>query len=144
VSQGDVDFVNGLISASAGMDKQQLLGALPEFVAQLCDPDVEWIEDPQRADSRVYRGHEGVIDSWTQWLEQWDEYGWEVDRVVDCGDNVLVYAREHARGTSRGVRVDARIFMVWTIRDGEAPALPRVLTTSRRHWTLPVAPRLNP
>jgi hypothetical protein len=24
----------------------------------ICDPEIEWIEDPQRADSRTYRGHE--------------------------------------------------------------------------------------
>jgi hypothetical protein len=45
------------------MDKQVLLAALPELIAQVCDPGIEWVEDPQRADGRVYRGHEGVQQS---------------------------------------------------------------------------------
>ena len=107
------------MSASAGMDKEAILAALPELVPQLCDPDVEWIEDPVRADGRTYRGHAGVIESWTRWLEQWDEYGAEVERIIDCGDEVLVYTRERARGAASGATVESRHFGVWTIHDGK-------------------------
>ena len=57
MSQQNVEFVKGFLAAGAGMDKQALLAALPELIAQTCDPAIEWVEDPQRADSRVYRGH---------------------------------------------------------------------------------------
>jgi hypothetical protein len=80
MSQENVDFVSGIFSATESMDKQALLAALPERLPQLCDPDVEWIEDPQRADARTYRGHEGVIESWRQWFETFGEYGVEVER----------------------------------------------------------------
>jgi ketosteroid isomerase-like protein len=119
VSQEAVDFVSGVVSASADMDKRAMLAALPELVPRLCDPDVEWVEDPQRADARTYRGHDGVIDSWRLWLEQWDEYGFEVEQIVDCGAHVLVASRERARGASSGASVDARHFGVWTVRDGK-------------------------
>jgi hypothetical protein len=52
----NVEFVEGLYAGATGVDKQALLAALPEIIAQTCDPDIEWIEDPQRADSRVHRG----------------------------------------------------------------------------------------
>ena len=119
MSQESVDFVKGIMSASAGMDREATLAALPELVPQLCDPDIEWVEAPQRADGRTRRGHEGVIESMSQWLEQWAEYRAEVERVVDCGDDVLVYARESGRGASSGARVEARLYMVWTVRDGK-------------------------
>jgi ketosteroid isomerase-like protein len=119
VSQENVDFVKALTTRSEGFDRDELVAALPAFVEALCDPEVEWIEDPQRADGRVYRGHAGVLESWKLWLDQFDEWGWEAEQIVDCGDDVLVYAREHGRGASSGARVSARIFTVWTIREGK-------------------------
>jgi ketosteroid isomerase-like protein len=100
-----VEFVEGLFAGAGGMDKQAVLAALPELIAQVCDPDIEWVEDPERADSRIYHGHEGVQQSWERWLEQWDEYGAEAERFVDCGDDVLVVAREHGRGMTSGASV---------------------------------------
>jgi ketosteroid isomerase-like protein len=117
MSQENVDFVRGLIEGAPQMDKQALLAALPELIAQACDPEIEWIEDPQRADGRVYRGHEGVRESWERWFEQWDEYGYEAERFVDYGDTVLVVTREYARGATSGATVSARNYHVITLRD---------------------------
>jgi ketosteroid isomerase-like protein len=119
MSQENVEFVQGMFAAGATMDKAALLAALPELIAQTCDPEIEWYEDPQRADGRVYRGHAGVRESWEQWLDQWDEYGGEPERFVDCGDDVLVVAREHGRGARSGATVTGRLFAVFTIRDGK-------------------------
>jgi ketosteroid isomerase-like protein len=119
MSQENVEFVEGLVAGMAGADKATLLAALPELVAQTCDPDIEWVEDPQRADHRVHHGHQAVEQSWTRWLEQWEEYGIEAERFVDCGDDVLVVAREHARGMASGANVSARNYMVLTICNGK-------------------------
>jgi ketosteroid isomerase-like protein len=119
MSQENVEFAKALFAAGADMDKQALLAALPEFINQTCDPEIEWIEDPQRADGRIYRGHEGVRESWEQWLDQWEEWGFELEHIVDCGDSVLVVSREHGRGTTSGAAVSARNFMVLTFRDGK-------------------------
>ena len=119
MSQENIEFVKSFFAAGEAMDKQALLAALPEFIEQTCDPDIEWIEDPQRADGRVYRGHEGVRESWEQWLEQWEEYGFEIERIVDCGEAVLVASREYGRGTASGATVSARNFMVLTFREGK-------------------------
>jgi ketosteroid isomerase-like protein len=119
MSQENVEFVEGLFAATDGMDKEAFLAILPAFIEQTCDPEIEWIEDPQRADGRTYRGHEGVRESWERWLDQWDQYGWEAERIVDCGDAVLVVSREHGRGTASGVTVSARNHIVLTFRDGK-------------------------
>ena len=101
------------------MDKQTLLDALPELIAQTCDPEIEWVEDPRRADRRVYRGHEGVRESFERWLENFDEYGFELERIVDCGDKVLVVAREEGRGSLSGGIISQRNYAVYTFRDGK-------------------------
>ncbi len=119
MSQENVEFLEGLFAGAKEMDKQALLEALPELIAQTCDPEIEWVEDPRRADRRVYRGHEGVRESWERWLENFEEYGFEVERLVDYDDKVLVYAREEGRGSLSGGTISQRIYTVDTFRDGK-------------------------
>ncbi len=57
--------------------------------------------------------------SFERWLDGFDEYGFEVQRIIDCGDDVLVFAREEGRGAASGARVSAEIYQVLTIRDGK-------------------------
>ena len=119
MSQENVEFVKQFFAAGEAMDKQALLGILPAFIEQTCDPEIEWIEDPQRADGRTYRGHEGVRESWEQWLENFDEWGFELERISDHGDRVLVVAVEHGRGSVSEAEVSARNYMVFAFRAGK-------------------------
>ena len=119
MSQENVEFVKGLFAAGSDMDKEALLSALPELIAQTCDPEIEWYEDPQRADGRLYRGHEGVRESWERWLENFDEWDFEVERISDHGNRVLVVALERGRGSVSGAEVSARNYMVFTFRAGK-------------------------
>lgn len=64
MSQENVEFLEGLLSGAVDTDEQALLEALPDLIAQMCDPEIEWVEDPRRADRRLYRGHEGMHESW--------------------------------------------------------------------------------
>jgi ketosteroid isomerase-like protein len=116
MSKENVEFLRGLFAGAADLDKQALLDALPDLIAQTCDPEIEWVEDPRRADRRVYRGHAGVRDSWERWLENFDEYGFELERIVDCGDRVLVVAHEEGRGRLSGASIGQRIYSVYTFR----------------------------
>jgi ketosteroid isomerase-like protein len=118
MSQENVEFLEALLTGASEMDKQALLDALPELIAQACDPEIEWVEDPRRADRRVYHGHEGVRESWERWLENFDEYGAELERIVDCGDKVFVVMREAGRGSLSGATISQRNHSVYTFRDG--------------------------
>jgi ketosteroid isomerase-like protein len=119
VSQANVELVEGLYAGAAGMDKSALLAALPELIAATCDPQVEWIEDPARPDSRTYRGHDGVLVSFERWLEGFDEYEYETHEFIDCGEHVFVAGRERGRGAASGATVSSRIFTVLTLRGGK-------------------------
>jgi ketosteroid isomerase-like protein len=119
MSQENVDFIRGLVSVGATMDKEALLAALPELIPQACDPDIEWIEDPTRADGRVYHGHDGVRASWEQWLENFDEYGVDVETIEDHGDRVFMAAREHGRGSASSADVSSLNYTIYTFRDGK-------------------------
>src|SRR3954447_17591231 len=119
MSQENVDLVAALYAAGAQMEQDELLAALPALVEQACDPEIEWVEDPRLVDGRIYRGHSGVLESWQKWLDQFDQHGWEVEEIRDCGDHVLAVIREEAIGKASGAPVDALLYQVLTFRDGK-------------------------
>src|SRR3954447_10472329 len=84
--------------------KADLLAAMPRTMA-FCHPDVEW-SAPE--DGTTYRGREGVRQRLEEWLNSFDDYRYEIDRIIDCGDDeVLVEASEVGRGASSGAEVRA-------------------------------------
>jgi ketosteroid isomerase-like protein len=119
MSREDVEVVRGLFTGVATADRQALLDALPQIIAQTCDPEIEWVEDPARADATIHRGHAGVRKSWEDWLTGFDAYGFEIDDVIDCGADVLVISTEHGRGAASGASVSSRNHAVLTLRDGK-------------------------
>jgi ketosteroid isomerase-like protein len=81
-----------------------------------CHPEVEW-SAPE--DGTIYRGRDGVRQRLEEWLESFDDYRFEVQRIVDCGgDDVLVVGREVARGAISGAEVRADDYELLTIREG--------------------------
>ena len=53
-----------------------------------------------------------------EWVRTWDEYVYEVERMIDAGDEVVVFFRERARSKDSGVSVQFLGATVWTVRDG--------------------------
>jgi ketosteroid isomerase-like protein len=95
--------------------KTQLLAGMPRTMA-FCHPEVEW-SAPE--DGTVYRGREGVRKRLEEWLESFDDYRYEIRRVVDCGgDDVLVEATEVGRGAISGAEVRSTHYELLTIRAG--------------------------
>jgi ketosteroid isomerase-like protein len=95
--------------------KEALLKAMPRTMA-LCHPDVEWVV-PE--DGTTYRGREGVGRRLEEWLESFDDYRYEVERILDCGgDDVLVVATEIGRGAASGAEVRSINYELLTIQDG--------------------------
>ncbi len=119
MSQENVEIVTALYQGAEAMNKEQLLATLPDLIRQVCDPEIEWIEDPKRADSRIYRGHDGVLASFERWLEGFDEYGTKLERIVDCGDRVFVASREEGKGAISGATVDVATYQVITFQEGK-------------------------
>ena len=120
MSQENVEFVAGIFDAAGATDKEALLAALPDLVPQICDPEIEWIEDPRRPDSRTYRGHQGVIESWRQWLDTFAEHDFEIERITDCGtDDVFVAASEYGTGARSRAPSRQTLYAVLTVKDGK-------------------------
>jgi ketosteroid isomerase-like protein len=118
VSEENVAIVRAIFDGGGTTSKEEILRALPEVIPALFHPDAEWIEAPERVDTKSYRGHDGIRDSFERWLEHWDDYHFEAERFEDHGDHVLVVARESGVGQGSGASTQATIFAVLTFRDG--------------------------
>ena len=83
---------------------------------KLCHPDVEWTA---REDGVTYRGRDGVRQELEGFLESFDDYRYEVQRIIDCGgDKVLVVGLEVARGAASGAEIRSLNYELLTVRDG--------------------------
>jgi ketosteroid isomerase-like protein len=70
-----------------------------------------------------YRGIEGLIEGWRDWLTPWESYRLEVEEFIDAGDQVLELVRVRARTSRHGVDVEHRPAAVWTVEDGVVVAV---------------------
>ena len=113
MSQENVEIATRWYEAATS--KQQMLASMPRTMA-MCHPTVEWTV-PE--DGTTYRGREGVSQRLKEWLESFDDYRYEVQRIIDCGGNeVLVEATEVGSGAASGAEVRSTNYELLTIRDG--------------------------
>jgi ketosteroid isomerase-like protein len=113
MSQENVETVRRWYEVATS--KADLLAAMPRTMA-FCHPDVEW-SAPE--DGTTYRGREGVRQRLEEWLNSFDDYRYEIHRIIDCGnDEVLVEATEVGRGATSGAEVRSTHYELLTIRDG--------------------------
>ena len=111
MSQENVELAARFYGAAT--TKAAILGGL---AVDLCHPEIEWIA-PE--DGASYRGREGVRQRLEEWLESFDDYRWEVQRMTDCGGGeVLVEATEVGRGAKSGAEVRTTEYELLTIRHG--------------------------
>jgi uncharacterized protein len=111
MSQENVEIVRAVYEAWTRGDY--------EAVFERFNPEVEWFPPPDISSSGQRRGHKGIRRSMAGWVGAWDDFHFELRRLVDCGDDVLAEGWQRGRGKTSGVEVSEEIFSVWTLRDGQ-------------------------
>ena len=112
MSQENVEVVRAAFDAFSRDDIQA--------VFRLCDEDIVVTQPPELPGaSPQQRGHSGVLEAFSIWPEQWDEYHIEILRIADRGDYVVVTARTGGRGKQSGVEVEMDFSFVFSVRDGK-------------------------
>ena len=90
------------------------------------DPEIEWDATqgardlvPDLAD--VYWGHEGVRTYWRRWLEAWRYIEFDVQDILDAGDEIVVLiCNQRQWGRYTGIASELPPFaLVYTFRDGK-------------------------
>lgn len=110
MSAQNVELVRAMYEAYERGDFEAALATM--------DEEIEWSEPPDNPGATTFRGHEGVQQSLRHWIGAWDDYRYEIDELVDCGDRVLACTHQFGRGKGSGIEVSEEIFSVWTVRGG--------------------------
>ena len=90
-------------------------------VSDLTSPDVIWNNGSWTAwtGPTDYRGTDGFIQFFGEWIAAYDEWTQEVEEIVDAGGSQVVgITRQRGRLRNSGSWVDLQAGFVYTIEDG--------------------------
>ena len=90
-----------------------------EAVLRVCDEDIV-ITQPAEVPgiNPQQRGHQGVLEAFAIWPEQWDDFRVEVLGLTAApADKVIANIRTLGQGKQSGVEVDMEFSFVFTVRD---------------------------
>jgi ketosteroid isomerase-like protein len=85
-----------------------------EFEVSFITPDMDRLD---------YRGNEGFIAGWREWLMPWSSYQIEAEEILDAGDDVVVFIHVRAKTARDGVLMEHSPGAVWSFRDGKIVSL---------------------
>lgn len=92
----------------------------PDAFFEILDPDVEWdVTDTSSPMAGVYHGLEAVREFYRRWAGAFSDWNYEVERLIETGDQVVAFVREYGHGRGSGAEVEMRRANVWTFRDGK-------------------------
>jgi hypothetical protein len=117
MSREDVEIVRRVYEAATHGDAATVLA--------LYDPEVEWDTRGHPAGSitghiGIYHGHEGVRNWFRSWDEEFEDLRYEIEELIDAGDQVISVSTWRGRGRASGVEVEWKHHAgIWTIHDGK-------------------------
>jgi ketosteroid isomerase-like protein len=124
MSQENVDLVRqllpletDLVAVLASDDPIAALTGDSDF--DLPDLEVEFAGTISGAPALEYRGLEGLVEGWRDWLIPYESYLIAAEEVIDAGDNVIMLVRVRARTSRDGVVIEHRPAAVWTVTGGK-------------------------
>src|SRR5437763_14628525 len=125
MSQENVELVRGLLPSRdtdlvALFREEATATALAEAVAPLFHEDFEAVVQDWAPGHRVrYAGLEGLRAAWLDWLDPWESYRSEAEKVIDAGDEVVALVRAHGRRAGMAAEVSVVAACDWTVRHGK-------------------------
>ena len=122
MSQENVKLVrDAFLAASRGGALDALDQDALERAFEFFHPEIEIREDPRFPEAGVFRGQNAVRRYFAQFTEQFDEFRFEFEDVLDAGgDRVVLLFYLHGRGKDSGAVFEERPAWVQTIRDSKA------------------------
>ena len=77
-------------------------------------PEIAWYGPPEWLEQEVYNGHQGLRELNESWRQSFDEYGLDLERVIDLGGNrVLALLMQHGRIKAGGNPIELEV--AWTV-----------------------------
>jgi len=88
------------------------------YVGEFVHPDIEFARIGFSDFAGEWRGTDGLRKATVDYLNVWEDYRFEVERMIDLGDRVLVLETQTARGRRSGAVLSQDVAALLTIRDG--------------------------
>jgi len=111
MSQDNVERIRAMFE---GFNRDGFEAALP-YIA----PDAVWYPFPEWPGPAEYHGLDGARQLASEWTENFDDYRWVLDELIDKGDAVVVLAHHTGRIKGAGTPVEHRVAGVLTDFDDE-------------------------
>jgi ketosteroid isomerase-like protein len=90
-----------------------------DLMAELLDPNVaQYGTVGGLEEGTVAHGRSGITQLYEREADAWDQQRIEAERLIDAGDQVVVFQREYQRGRSSGVELVVDTAAVLDLRDG--------------------------
>jgi ketosteroid isomerase-like protein len=84
--------------------------AAPDLVSVMIGPDPSFRNE--------YRGVEGLIEGWADWLAPYESFRMEVEDLIESREVVVTFVHQFGTATGGGPEIEAESAAVWWVRDG--------------------------
>jgi ketosteroid isomerase-like protein len=121
VSQENVELVQTAMFP-LGVDLVSLTksGALLEVMdLSAVEPDMEVAFATPGGPMTEYRGADGFISGWSDWMVPWASYQVDVEEMLDAGDRVVALVTLSGQTLHDGVRIEQPGAAVFTVAGGK-------------------------
>ncbi len=109
MSQENVEIVRRILNAVERRDLETLDALFPE--------DAEFYSVLAASEGRLFAGRQGIRDYFAWFDDAFDEFGSEIEEIVDAGkDRTVALLRFSARGQGSGITLDQQIGIVFTFK----------------------------
>jgi ketosteroid isomerase-like protein len=98
VSRTEVEIVRRLYAAWGAGESEEARVYL--------DPGVVWTAIEDAPDAGTYRGHDGVLAYFNDWLQDFDDIAMEIEDTTEAEGGLVVAQHARGRGKGSGVEVD--------------------------------------
>jgi ketosteroid isomerase-like protein len=116
MSEENVEIVRRAIEAWGRRDTHTSLDPLMSSL----DPDIEWVPVQDDPEYSVRRGHDDVRAWLTSWAEAFPDLRWELDRILDAGNDLVVaFVRLAGRSDATGIDLESPSYAVLFTLRGE-------------------------
>src|SRR5215210_4061478 len=92
MSQENVDVIRAIYRA---FNERRVVDIMPR-----CDENVEWHQVGPFPDANIYRGRDQLGSLFSMFLDTFEDFRFDVEKLLDSGDHVVVIGTAHGSGSS--------------------------------------------
>jgi ketosteroid isomerase-like protein len=85
----------------------------------LLTDDAEWVNPDDAVEPGRRRGADSFLDAIASVFEGWEESVFDIERVIEQGDDVIALGKLRTRGRTTGLEATSPHGEIWTFRGGK-------------------------